>query len=152
MSGDCDDQDPRVGREDCIYSELTLTEQAGCVVTPSGRLTCWGSPPDFQPEGPWAQVELREGFACGLDTSYKMRCWGETDQQRDHIPADLSLRQFSIGADSVCGVQKDGEILCWGEGADDKAIPGKLPEVFHELGSQVCGLSMDVETIQWGAV
>jgi alpha-tubulin suppressor-like RCC1 family protein len=75
-------------------------------------------------------VVCGEQFACAIDDAGKAHCWGRNDMGQlgvdsteefipfaSEVSGDLTFVELAAGAKHVCGVDEDGGVWCWGDGA-----------------------------------
>ena len=133
---------------------LTSSWDHGCAIIVLHRtLYCWGANGDgrlgVEPAPRWstprlidigAQVANASAGAmhtCATDDDGRAYCWGEGGDGRlgtgtadeeifgpQAVAGEHAFRQVSAGYAHTCGVTFDGDVLCWGRGADGRLGTG----------------------------
>jgi hypothetical protein len=102
-------------------SDLSLTDDYLCTVTPSGWLGCWGAgkpseaPPNVSDGSPFKRVVTAPGFACGLRFDGEVACWGEVPRGvAASDRRDVAVDGLAAGSLGVCAHRRNDEVACWG--------------------------------------
>lgn len=128
-----------------------------CVLDVAGRVVCHSlhlqNDPDWAERRPDHPVLFqadgsRDGSViCGVTARGEPTCFGRffDDAGRALLPPpDLRLRSVHVGQEAVCGIDLEGEIVCWGA---RNAVLRELPQgpfVDLTLNSwRICGLRAD---------
>ncbi|HEU4800242.1 MAG TPA: hypothetical protein VFS94_06380, partial [Gemmatimonadales bacterium] len=148
-----------------VYAVATLTENV-CGLTETGAPWCGGV--DY-PSGPLAisgapPLETLVGgddsfggwVACGLSqTDGSAWCWGSNARSSigngtidpsyavaQQVSGAVAYTDIAASQASVCAIQTDQHIACWGFGAAMPGSPGQnyaVPQVFDELATEISG-------------
>ena len=115
-----------------------------CAALTTGQVKCWGdnslwqlgvttprrsSTPVLSPVGPATQIAAGRTHTCAILIDGKVVCWGDnrtsqTGVQREPlakpslpviVPAVSDAIAIAAGSEHSCAVQKDGQLLCWGD-------------------------------------
>lgn len=131
----------------------------------NGSLSCWGSNAygvrgtgfsDFGRVGSaadWSTVGLGYAGGCGLRGSGELFCWGRfvagtTDGYTPvRIGSASDWSQLSVGEHAQCAI-RDGELYCWGEGANGALGLGAITEASApaRVGSDDDWLGVSIRT------
>lgn len=87
--------------------------------------------------GTFAQLDVKAGNACVLDSSGRVRC--AEPACGVEAPTDEIFDSLSVGFDYACGVRPDGSLLCWG------AYPGGPCGAEDDMGCSCGGSRADLE-------
>jgi hypothetical protein len=95
------------------FTAVSVDEQYGCAVRPSGEIACWGNPPLGQrpPEGRFTKVDVGGG-ACALTDRRSLRCWGLPDAWQ---PPPGEFVDVAVAYTSAYAVTTDGTLVEWGQ-------------------------------------
>lgn len=97
---------------DTPFAQVAVGRTGACGLTTEGRVECWGSisaPPE---EEVFTAIDC-DLSCCGLLEDGQARCWQGTGWEGD-VPEDVLFQQISAGVFHTCGVDLEGEGLCWG--------------------------------------
>lgn len=127
------------------WSAVTAGAGHACGVSVNHRAYCWGSsgegalglgedlyqifaPTTRLPITSWDRLYAGYNHTCGLTTNGTRLCWGSNyfgqlglgDTTARYSPEELISegsiwKQLSIGHNHSCGIQKSGELFCWGD-------------------------------------
>lgn len=149
------------GCERLIEEFLEPTEDAGEPSQPTTE-----PPPSFQPvpmdlggaseqkahgvpPGIYTALEARGFITCGLRADEAIACWSETGSSIDS--AQGSFAALGSGEANVCGVRRDGAIICPNQLVIDRELPLDVAEIpsdgpFAQVAGGrgfLCGLKQD---------
>ncbi|MEI8080502.1 MAG: hypothetical protein WCI74_01470 [Actinomycetes bacterium] len=122
------------------------------------------SPSTSAAAGPWKQISVGSGFACGISLSGAAYCWGRGFDPRNpsrgfgagfegnanrpvKVPGfDRDVASVSVGADHRCVVTTTGGAYCWGTNAYGQLGTGtrvgsSIPGAVTGLGAGVAAIS-----------
>lgn len=166
------------GEQSCAYSTSQQTTQCwganqfgqlGRAPSPEGE----GQPPAPIVTATFAEVDVGNRHACGIDANGQVRCWGSSDEgrlgravngpQSAPTPVDgLLYAALSVGHGSTCAIDFSGTLRCWGAnyngelGLGNKAFR-QTPTVVGGTWSEIsvgadhaCGLS-ETSLLCWGS-
>lgn len=132
-----------------------VTESLGdaCVLTEAGEAVCAGkSAPTGGPPGPFAQIALGFGFACGLRPEGTLACWGRDDLGQTRAP-EGRFTQVTAGTEHACAIREDGALACWGGERFDKTRAPK--GTFRSVDANretTCAVRTSGQLACWGAL
>ncbi|MCH9662298.1 MAG: hypothetical protein K0U66_01390 [Gammaproteobacteria bacterium] len=106
-----------------------ITDPITSVMTPAPATT----PARIGSDSDWSQVSAGAMHTCAIQAG-KLRCWGENTNGRlglgnttpgvapspINIGADTDWIQVSAGGAHTCAIKNDGELYCWGAGANGR--------------------------------
>ncbi|MCB9673770.1 MAG: hypothetical protein H6737_01560 [Alphaproteobacteria bacterium] len=119
----------------------------GCAWDAAQRFTCWGAEGTDEPGPPYTHVAGgRRG--CGLRENGFVHCWGDGSLAK--VPSG-TFRSVDVDGSGACAVRRErGEVVCWGLGIPDEAIPtGAFVDV--ALGDRAaCALDGGGRVHCWG--
>jgi alpha-tubulin suppressor-like RCC1 family protein len=147
--------------------------QSTCALTTAGGVKCWGensaggvgdgtnigrtTPTDVVglARGMTA-ISASAGHACALTTSGGAKCWGmnrggaigDGTGWNRYEPVDVvglssPLTAIDASGDGVCGLTKQGGVMCWGDVGDDEGHTLKwAPTAIEGLSSGLAAVSM----------
>lgn len=112
-----------------------------CALTDGGRVTCWGEAVEVPTETGWVDLDVGDGWGCGVHGDGSVVCWG--GEQPDEV-----VETVDVGAAHACGVTRDGAVHCWGD------VPSPAPEgAFVQAsagGTFSCGVEDGGQLVCWG--
>jgi hypothetical protein len=97
----------------------------------------------------FTDVEVGQGFSCGLRSDGQILCWGDNDYGQTAAPSG-TFRALSAGHRAAGALRSDGTIACWGSGNQDVLSPH--PGTFDQIVAQsdyACALHDTIPTC-WG--
>ena len=130
---------------------IKASDDHTCALTRDGRLWCWGDLATQTPDAPispsaspvWPQhsapitrYALVYGRGCAWDAARRQVCWGATASGGE--PSDIvslrgsaSRKMMSLSATkkSVCGIDDQGAVVCWGEFRSKTSLAESSPHV-----------------------
>ena len=150
-----------------------------CALLHSGDVTCWGSnhsgqlgdgtttdrarPVAVEDLHNVVAIDAGASFTCALTGAGAVKCWGGNffgqlgDGTRDDrsVPEDVTglgsgAVDIGAGASHACAVTEEGEVFCWGEGADGQLggvaslppiEPTPVPVLVEGLNAHISGVS-----------
>ncbi|MBL9025294.1 MAG: hypothetical protein JNL21_24080 [Myxococcales bacterium] len=135
-----DDPDPqhpkRVPLKERAVS-AALGEAHTCALLASGAVRCFGADATGTVSLETAVSSLRDvvslvagvGFTCARSADLSVRCWGAVPGTNEvaRTPREIAgLRATTIAASSrtLCGVTRERQVLCVGENAEGRFVPG----------------------------
>lgn len=132
-------------------NRIDVGGRAGCGLTASNSVTCWGSMSEAPPTGAWADVQVGAVHACALSPSGTLRCWGTSISGQTTAP-NGTWSSLSVGTLHSCALDTLGNPFCWGENGNQQldAPTGPFVEIAAG-GSFSCGLRGDGSITCWGA-
>lgn len=98
-------------------------------VDPAEPLQCWGSDDDLLqdvPTEPMGQVDVGDGFACGITASTgRIRCWGDDEYGQVSGAPGASVWWYQVSASHsyACAVGDDCTTECWGKLPTELLVP-----------------------------
>ena len=170
------------------YAQVDVGTYHSCGITADGELQCWGDneadraeppqgryvpreeivpPPLSELEaGPYENISVGHGVACGVDSEGNIDCWGGFDG----TPPDIEARRVSVGIftsesyqllneypegglteDHACALDVEERIHCWGNdqlGQLD-APKGRFKDIDAGPG-YTCAVGEDGRVSCWG--
>jgi hypothetical protein len=101
------------------FSAVSVDEQYGCALRPSGEIACWGNPPlgAQPPEGRFTKVQVAGG-ACAITDRRNIRCWGLPDAWQ---PPPGEFVDVAVAYTSAYAVAADGTLVEWGQRSNRRA-------------------------------
>jgi hypothetical protein len=153
-----------VPNPDAPTADVSLN-RGGCVLDPSGELSCWGDPEGGggaldAPAGAFVSVATGALHACALDATGAATCWGTVwaDGYTPWAPAPdgAHFLQIAAGYSVTCGVTDTSAALCWvdydayyPEGIVDHEPPGRYTNI--SVGVDLaCAVRDDGAVVCWG--
>lgn len=105
---------PRPGK----HRWVSVGADAGCTVTDSGELDCFGANPFGElavPQPGGALSIASNAHTCMAQVSDAVLCFGDSDHGKTQTP-ELSGMVFQItaGATHTCALNTEGDVTCWG--------------------------------------
>jgi len=109
-----------------VFADLDLSRANACGLTNLGQILCWENLQDPPSDGPYFDIAVTDGSICGLTASGELDCtFNFPDLNREqafeaaNYPVDLSLASIESRSDifnsrTMCGIQTNGAIACWG--------------------------------------
>jgi len=122
------------------FTDLDLSRANACGLTDEGEILCWENLQAPPTNGPYVDIAVTDGSICGLTVSGELDCtFNFPDLSREeafeaaNYPLDLSLASIESRSDifnsrTMCGLQTNGEIACWGLAFDGGLAPPSLSE------------------------
>ena len=145
-----------------------------CAIRESGELACWGWNDEGQtdaPAGTFRAVSAGRHHTCAVRESGDAVCWGgnEGDLPAPELyetpcepggrscwsiriaddTARYPLRTLVAGSDAICGVLESGDLLCWGDYADD-APRYRFRSLSAGIDGHFCGITETSRVYCWG--
>lgn len=131
-----------------------------CGLREDGTAACWGDNGYGQAEAPGVTFSSLAGGAeglhsCGVQTDGVTVCWASRggDAGLDEVlapPTDARFESIALGHYQSCGIDREGNQQCWGEGSSEDA-PTIGPFAATTLGaSHGCALRLDGSAVCWG--
>lgn len=157
------------GNENILWTQVDLAWEHGCGVDSEGSAKCWGRGDQGQLAVPhpsegvlWKRVSVGRAHACleGVrqhteeevqDLEYQ--CWGRGDEGQLEIPTEWDgLHHITAGWKETCGLDRLGQIHCWGDLDPTRPPPTEAGFKTLELGQSFgCALSEDTGQLTcWG--
>lgn len=144
-----DTGDDSGGRDDSgaspapTWVDLEASAQATCARDSAGGVLCWGSAETSEatiPSGPYAQIAVGLGRACGLRGDGSVACWGMNDAYDALIPPAGTFDRLALADELGCVADREGGFTCWGR-TDDVTLPTRTDAVAFDIaGIGVCEL------------
>jgi alpha-tubulin suppressor-like RCC1 family protein len=116
-------------RQECV---LSCGNFFTAVVTPEGRVVCWGDNRFKQCEPPADLENVIAVSAGGLHSAALTRdgrvvCWGENSRGQCNVPVELSNAiAVSCGFGFTMALTSNGQVKCWGK---SNGYPLEVPDV-----------------------
>ena len=123
---------------------LSAGTQHSCAINAQDRVQCWGLNDAHQSDAP-RDVEFRsiasgDHHSCAIRSSdSRIQCWGSnTFGKSTPLPsfANKPFTEISAGGGHVCGVQKTGEISCFGDNRERQSEPPSITNSTSTGGGQ----------------
>lgn len=139
------------------FVQVAVDGGSACGLRAGGQVTCWGAasglPVDTLSELGLVHLDVSDAPAhlCGVDSDAIAHCVGANDAGQVTVP-DVGFAQVEVGGQGSCGVTLDGELVCWGEGAD-LAPTADMSQRFTYVsgnGGNWCALSTQGKITCWG--
>lgn len=119
--------------------EVRNTYNAGCALTESGHVWCWGDPfekpvPQLVPSLPFPtrQLECGNEHCCALHGENSVRCWGANYDSALGTPGPATVvpkpvvideRVRALTPQATCALYESGRLRCWGYGWLRRDVP-----------------------------
>ena len=142
------------------YTELSSYEIYTCGLTEERNVLCWngqgifddGSTSNLAGENLWS-LSVGPSRQCGLRVDGVIVCDGGRREDGRVRPAeDARFVTITGGLEHVCGLQKNGFAVCWGQNSFGQLIPPQGVG-FIDISSgahHTCGLQEDGTAVCWG--
>lgn len=125
------------------WSSVSVGSNFACALSTSGDLKCWKGSGYYSEigqltrmpvnAGPWIAMSAGPQSACGiLANDSTLLCWGGAAVPRT-VPASTQWTDISVSGITVCGIQRGGTLLCWGD-------------------NQAGGLNIPTDVTSWSSV
>ena len=104
-------------------------------------------PPGFRP----SQIEVGDGYICGLDEDGRAVCIEGVADMREEVYQSAEFSSISSGRFHVCGLGDGGEISCWGSDEFGESVPPG--GAFSSLAAgkrHNCALRAGGDAVCWG--
>ncbi len=136
------------------FSQISAWGENVCGVLTDGTLRCTGrmGPKGPIPDGEFVMVNVREGYACAIDTEGHLHCFGaETNPpEGEFIDVAVSVDSFDRGYQG-CAIDTDNQVVCWGDTASViENVPEGAFKKIYALYYAACALDMDNRLHCWG--
>jgi probable HAF family extracellular repeat protein len=143
------------------FTRVAAGAEHTCAIrNPGGQIQCWGNSADGRgspPSGSFAEVSSGGSHGCAIRKSDRsLACWGLDSDGQLNAPVG-SFHQTSAGGSHNCAVRTNGEIACWGLGADGTGDGQATPPIFpvpHVAsgGDFTCSIDVDGTVQCWGNI
>lgn len=99
----------------------------------------------------YQQIDVGEGFVCGVTDSLNLHCWGDnTDIMSEVMPSE-KISAVSAGFHHVCALRTDGEVVCLGDNLFGQCdAPSGSYIAVAAGGRHSCALRASGEAVCWG--
>ena len=127
-----------------------------CGIRVDHTVACWGRN-DLTgnvPAGQFKQLSMSRKYACGVRLgSNAVVCWGEVPTEIRSVP-QIPLTEVSSGARHACGIDVDGNPVCWGSNDQGQSNPSgvnatDLIDIAAGFNHS-CGLKTSGDIVCWG--
>lgn len=90
-----------------------------CAERVDGTWVCWGVDDSGEAsgvpsDGTFLDVQMGDGFGCGLGAENALTCWGSDVYGETDIPPRDGWLRIGVGWKHMCAEDVDGRVLCWG--------------------------------------
>ena len=136
------DQDPG-GKEPQNFPELAAGAGHTCMLTTSGRVTCWGA-------NKFGQLGGGDGLYTALEQGPNLELSGAQSWVKTNvrgIPGKVTA--IAAGEYHNCALLASGEVFCWGSNSEGQLGNGSTSD--SNIAVQVTGLESRVKMITAGA-
>lgn len=125
-----------------------------CNVDDAGGVDCWGDNTKGQRDASVIMGSIAGAggdHTCGTDRGNLLHCWGDGQREANLPPPGLQVRDVDVGQFGGCGIERSGDVTCWGWNANDQASPptGAFRRVATGLNHS-CGVRDDGTLACWG--
>ncbi len=149
----------RVGQEAATRPPEAMLMVAGgqhtCFLSRDGLASCWGSSKDGADQPPavtMTQLDIEDGFGCGVSPAGNIVCWGRNDYGQLKAPAGGGYQQVKVDWSFGCALNSEGELVCWGSDLDERtAHPSGSFQAFDVNYAYGCALDEEGEIACWGS-
>lgn len=165
---------PRINGEPVQGAEIAAGDDFSCLLTPTGRVVCWGLNDNGQLGRVQGQsnrevvsvseplrfiesVHASAQYACAVNVLGDLYCWGQypgkpqasmLGAQRVMTPSPV--RQLALGAQHICYVDANAEVLCMGAN-DKKQLGVNMPPGRDTFAKVNLGAAGKVVSLSAGA-
>ncbi len=125
-----------------------------CNVDVAGGVDCWGDDAKGQRDVPVIMGSIAGAggdHACATDRGNMLHCWGDDQRDANLPPPGLQVRDVDVGVFGGCGIERSGDVTCWGWNANGQASPPA--GVFRHVATGLnhgCGVRDDGTLACWG--
>ncbi|MEO8551279.1 MAG: RCC1 repeat-containing protein, partial [Kofleriaceae bacterium] len=134
--------------------QISAGDASTCALDDAGNAKCWGANDSGQlatgdhdrrttPVAPMGlinnvtEILAGHGYACAATTAGLMACWGDgplgngTTTQSDMpvvVANPFPLAHLSAGDETMCGLDAQAQVWCWGRNGDDRIGDGSFQD------------------------
>jgi len=101
------------------FVALSVGSNHACALNVEGNAQCWGNNDQGQsspPVGSFSTIISGNKSSCGLSViDQHPICWGNLSASPE---PEIGLETITVGDGHACGIDADGNLICWGNNAD----------------------------------
>ena len=135
------------------FVKLSVTGDATCGLTNTGRILCWGNGAlvTDAPEGAgFVDLDIALAWGCALRGNGLVECWAPFVPSFAEDITDQELTTVAAGG-GACGLRAGtSEAECWGQPVIQQDIPASRFQQVDIGNSTACGLREDGRVECWG--
>ena len=140
------------------FKQVSVGELYSCGMRTDGSIVCWGWHPNYSEHAPnisggqYQQVSSNWDI-CALKSDGAILCQDQSSASYRYgkaVPRG-KFQQVSVGRLHACGLNTDGEVVCWGDQGYRATAPpaGPFQQISAGWGHN-CGVRTDGRVVCWG--